>query len=704
MAKYTELANDIVTNVGGAQNVKSVYNCMTRLRFELKDQSLANDDWVKNNDQLVGLVKSGSEYQIVVGNHVPDVYTEVAEVIHNTGGSAVPVEEVEGPKRRKSPIEMVQKFVQGAFMPTLPILLAGGMSLGLLSLLTNLHILSETSTLYRLWNAVGMALFWFFPIFVGFTVARHLKMNEFLGAAIGAALMIPDIQNLENASLFGIDVSGLSYSQTVIPVMLTCLLAAPLYRFLEKHIPAVIKRFVVPLIVMWVVVPIGYAIIGPFAQMISNGIATFSQWIAGVGLPIAGFVLGALWQVLVVFGVHQAVYITVTSDIIAGHASPIMAFFNIPSFAMLGVVFVIWLKTRDKKLKDVAFPAWISAIFGITEPAIYGVALPRIKFFIIACIGAAIGTLYQGLMHVTIYNPAGYGIFAATGAISPDGSWGNLINWAISALIALAVASILTWIFYRDPVEAAPAVREEKRAEEHHLRAINEARKAEIHHELAMEEGTGLNLQESLIHKTKIGTRPTASLSSAAVAGAGAGAAGAGAVGAIGAATTATLIAEAEAPTGVGTATETIQAPLTGQVIPLSEVADPAFSGGMMGDGVAIVPTEGKLVAPFDGEIVAIFPTAHAVGIRSESGAEVLMHIGIDTVSLGGKHFSAKVTDGQHVKAGDTLVEFDIPAIEAEGYSVTTPVIITNGEDFPAIENIATGNIARGEALYSTHN
>jgi len=507
MGQYDQLATDIVTNVGGRDNINHVGNCMTRLRFDLKDQSLANDAWLQEHPEIVGLVKSGGQYQLVIGTHVPDLYLDVVNVIG--GGSDGLV--AEGMQRKRSPLQVFQAFIYGVMMPIIGVLAASGIMQGILAVTSNAGILSPDHELYLILNAVGQALFWFFPIFIGLNVAKALGMNQYLGALIGAAMMFPEIQNLEEASLFGVNISGLSYGQTIIPVMIVCVLAAPIARFLDKRLPNVIKGFITPLIVLAIVVPIGFALIGPFANMIGDGLATVLQAIASFNLPIASMIIGATLQVLVILGISHALGLVVLMDLFAGNPSHLLAPMIGSSFSVLAVTFVIWLKTRDKKLKSATFPAWLTAVFGITEPAVFGILLPRLKYLIFALIGAGVTGLYLGLTRVTTYRFSGLGVFQPGGMIGPDVPISNLINFLIAALLGMLVAGVLTWIFYRDPVTESPAITEQHKAEKHHLKAITEERKAERHHALAMAESGGSFDQfhdASLLDIADIGTQP----------------------------------------------------------------------------------------------------------------------------------------------------------------------------------------------------
>lgn len=446
MGKYESLAKEIVQNVGGKDNIISLMHCATRLRFRLKDEKIANDEAIKSTDGVVTLMKSGGQYQVVIGNHVSDVYAEICEL---TGISLSGSEQLQE-KQKKSVGAVIQDYMSAIMMPTLNILCASGMIKGLLSILNISGLLPDTHALYLLLDAAGDALFYFFPIFLGYNAAVKFKMTPFLGAGIGAALIYPDIQNLEGVSLFGLNISGVSYGSTVIPILLIIMFAAPLERALKKVIPDVIKTFVVPMLVLMIAVPIGFSIIGPVANSIAYGLSLALTAISGVSLPLAGILLAGLWQVLVVFGVHHGVVIVLITDLMTGNPSLLLPILGIPSFAQTAVIFAIWLKTKDLQLKNVALPAWISGIFGITEPAIYGITLPRLKFFVISCIGAAIGGLYVAITRVTTYQMAGLGIFALPGTLSPDAGLGGIINFVIGILIAMVFSGVVTFILYKD--------------------------------------------------------------------------------------------------------------------------------------------------------------------------------------------------------------------------------------------------------------
>jgi Phosphotransferase system IIC components, glucose/maltose/N-acetylglucosamine-specific len=445
MGKYENLANEIVQNVGGKDNVISLMHCATRLRFVLKENSLVNIDTIKKIDGVATVIKSGGQYQIVIGSHVPEVYEQVVK------SSGIDSTVQEGSVEKRTISTIVQDYMTSIMVPVLGILCASGMIKGLLAILTITNIMTNTSSLYLLLDAAGDALFYFFPIFIGYNMALKFKMTPFLGAVIGAALVYPSIQNLEGISLFGLNISGLSYTGTVIPIVLIVACAAPLERTLKKLIPGVLKNFLVPMLVMIIAIPIGFALIGPVANMLSNGIGAGIATLAEFNLPLTGIVLAASWQVLVVFGIHHGLGAVLMLDLLEGNPSVVMSALGAVTFSQMAVVFAIWLKTKDEKLKAVALPAWISCIFGITEPAIYGVTLPRVKYFIISCIGGALGGFYAMITKVMTYRLSGMGVFVIPGVIPPDGTdFSNLINFLIAILIGIVFSGVTTYIMFQD--------------------------------------------------------------------------------------------------------------------------------------------------------------------------------------------------------------------------------------------------------------
>lgn len=611
MRKYEELVKEIIKQVGGKENVVSLTHCITRLRFRLKDENIAKDDVLKNMDGVVTVMHGAGQYQVVIGNHVPDVYKEACEQlgIQAGGGS-----ETQEDGKKKSVGEVLIDFISNVVGPCISIMCASGMIKGILSVLTYFNLMSTAGGLYQILNACGDALFYFFPVFLGYTTAKKVKIDPFLGVVIGAAMVYPTIQGVDLA-LFGFNLNT-TYTSTMLPVIFTVLFASVIYKPLRKVVPDVIKSFFVPMVVMIVAIPIGFILIGPvmneIGNLIGNGI------MAGYNLSpiLAGFLVGALYQIMVVFGVHGA--LGAIAFIQLANGEPMFLGFMVgTTFAQTAVVFAIWLKTKNKKLKEIALPAIISGIFGVTEPAIYGVTLPRIKFFVISCIGAGLTGAYLGLKNTLLWNLTGLGVFTIPGFIGGTEPTGTIMaNVLISLAIGIAFSFILTWILYKDEEtkEGKPQGEEKENTER----------------------------------------KPFS---------------------------------------------DTILSPLKGEAAELSTAEDEAFALGVLGDGMVVMPTEGKVYAPVDGTVTTLFPTLHAIGITGDSGVEVLIHLGINTVNMNGKGFHAHIKQGDSVKKGQLMMDVDLEEIKKAGFSAQTPIIITNSGDMMDILKTQKKNVTHTDTL-----
>ncbi|MGH1811687.1 beta-glucoside-specific PTS transporter subunit IIABC [Enterococcus entomosocium] len=588
MSKYEELAKQIVTNVGGADNINSLIHCVTRLRFDLKDESKANDDVLKNMDGVVTVMKSSGQYQVVIGNHVPDVFKEVNKVANlgNTSSN-------KNNQKDKSIKEIFLSFISAALAPSAAALCASGMLKGILAIISTFGLMSADSGFFILLSGIADASFFFIPVLVGYNVAKNYNMNLYLGMVIGLALCYPTVNGAE-LDILG-KVYNVTYTSTILPVIFTVILAAYSERFLNKFLPSLIKNFVTPMLILLIVVPIGYLLIGPIANTISTALSTALISVNDFNPIIAAAVIGGLYQVMVVFGVHGVFILTVYMNILNGIPDPNYAALGVASFAQTGVLFAIWLKTNNKKLKSIALPAAISGIFGVTEPGIYGVTLPRIKHFIVACISAAIAAAVGAVFGAKVYTIPGMGIFKLPGYINPQDPTKSLVIASLVMLLATALGFIGSYILFKDK---------------------------------------DYGDDESSIEKKEIVKK------------------------------------------------EKINSPIRGSVIPLSKIKDETFSSGILGKGIAIEPKEGKVYAPFNGTVLSLFPTKHAIGLVSENGCELLVHIGLDTVKLNDKYFESHVSQGDQIKKGDLILSFDVDAIKKEGYVLETPVIITNFNDY----------------------
>ncbi len=616
--KYDALAKIIIQNVGGKSNVISLTHCITRLRFKLVDETKANTDVLKNTEDIVTVIQSGGQYQVVIGNHVPDVY----EVINKIGSFAVQTEEARDISKQKlSAGAALIDIISVVFQPLLGVLAATGMIKGLLALCKFFGWMSDQGGSYMLLYSVADGFFHYLPIFLGFTAAKKFNVKEFTGMALGAALLYANdvlaLAKLEPVStLFaGTDFAtnvyttflkipvlmpAAGYASSVIPIILAVWVAGKVEAFWKKRVPDVIKTFVVPMLTLAICTPLTFIVVGPAASILTSLIGILSSALYALSPLIAGLLLGATWQVLVIFGLHWGLIPIMMANLGSiGYDFAIAPYFA-ASFAQTAVVFAILAKTSDAKLRALCIPAGISGIFGVTEPAIYGITLPRKNPFVISCIAAAAGGAIIGGTGTKVYTFGGLGVFGIPTFIDTKTNDVSSIIWA---LIAVAVASViaftLTFILYKDDAGKMSG-----------------------------------------------------------------------------------NFASASATSGKY---KVIVSPMKGEVRELSEVEDEAFASGILGKGVAILPAEGKLVSPIDGEITTFFPTGHAIGLKSDFGAEILIHIGMDTVKLEGKYFTKKANPGEKVKKGQLLLEFDMDAIKNAGYSILTPIIVTNPEDYADI-------------------
>lgn len=608
MGKYEQLAKDIIKNVGGKENVLSLTHCVTRLRFQLKDEGKANTDVLKNMDGVVTVMQTAGQYQVVIGNHVPDVFKDVCEVAGISGG------EGSGEKVKRKFSEAALDIISGIFMPSIGILCASGILKGVNIILDMAGLIPAASGLGQILAGAADAMFWFFPIILGFNSFKKLGGNPYLGMTLGAALCYPALQGV-NPNVLGFNVNA-TYTSTMLPILVMSFIAVPMEKWLNKVVPDVVKTFVVPAVVLFVCVPVGFCLIGPAANEVGAIINNVIQGAYGFSPIVAGILLGFLWQLLVMVGCHVLVVLPMMMGLMAGEPQPLMAVVAFPSFVQTGAVFAIWLKSKNKKLKTIALPAWISGIFGVTEPAIYGVTLPNGKQFILTCVGAGVIGGLSVLLGVSQFTMGGMGVFALPAMIDPANGSGSIISAVIVAVAAIVIGFIIAFVTYKDKKEAVIENKEEKLVK----------------------------------------------------------------------------------------GREVICSPLNGNVLPLSEAKDDAFAQGLLGNGVAIDPADGKVVSPVDGTVMTLFPTKHAIGLVSDNGAEILIHLGMDTVKLDGKYFEAHVKQGDKVKKGDVLVTCDVEAIKAEGYSMITPVIVTNTADYLDVVEMASGTVKAGDDIISCLN
>ena len=622
MSKYENLAKDILENVGGKENINSLTHCVTRLRFRLKDESKANDEALKNNPGVVTVMKSAGQYQVVIGNHVPLVYADVCELAGISNGTQQVEEE--------APQGLFNKLIDiisGCFQPILGPLCAAGIIKGLNALLV--FILGSSfnnSGTYMILNAIGDSIFNFLPIILGYTAAKKFNVNVIVGMIIGATLCYPTIQTdtLSAAGkaigtlpfigsyytkFIGIPFVSGNYTSTVVPVICIVALAAQIQKIAKKFVPEMLQNFFVPFFVLIISLPIGLLVIGPVVSLLTTVLSNMFAGLYAFSPIVTAFVIGALWQCLVIFGLHWALVPMAMVNIGNLGYDTILPGMLGTTFAATGVLAAMYLKLKDENKKALAIPGVISAFCGVTEPAIYGFLLPEKTPFVFSCIGGAVGGAIMGTVAVKQYVIGGLGIFSVVNFISPKGNATGMIVSLIAGAVSLVVGFVLTMIFYKT---------NDQQVENKEVTKLEE---------------------------------------------------------------------------------ETILAPIKGEVKPIEESSDAAFASGALGKGVVILPEEGKVYAPVTGTVTVLFPSLHAIGITSDAGVELLIHIGINTVQLNGEGFTAHIKQGDQIKQGQLLVEFDMNKIKEAGYTLETPVLVTNYADLKEVKNTNASSVQLQETL-----
>lgn len=606
---FDSLAEVIVSNVGGEENIQSLVHCATRLRFKLKDAEKANREVLRKTEGVVSLVESGGQFQIVIGNTVSDVYKAIMKKtnIHSDGTKSQANEKL---------IDRAIDLVSSIFTPILPALIGGGMIKGLLMIATQLGLSPETGA-YMVLNAAADSVFYFMPVLLAYTSAKKFDANRFIAAVIGGSLLYPTLVQAFNdgASLdfFGIPLVLARYTSSVLPIIFAIYFLSKVEYVCNKYIHPVVKNVLTPMICILIVVPATYLIIGPVTTTLSGGIGNAYEFLYNLSPIVCGIILGAVWQLLVVFGLHWGIVPIGFNNLALYGRNTINAMAGPSNFAQAGAAFGVFLKAKDTKIRQMALSASITAIFSITEPSIYGVNLRFKKPFYIALIA---GGIAGGI--------AGYGNSAAlasgpVGILSIPVFMGEgFVAFLIALLVAFLVAAVGTFLFGYNAAE--------------------------------MEKNLSDNSNPD-VKKTN--------------------------------------------------QNDIVLSPMTGELISLAEVPDEVFSSGALGTGFAIDPTSGVLVAPADGEITVAFPTGHAIGMITEKGTELLMHIGLETVELNGQYFDVLIKVGDKVRSGDPLVQFDLQKIKDAGYNPVTPVIVTNSDQYKAID-IVTGNTAKTGSKLAT--
>ena len=460
MGKYEQLAKDIVANVGGKENINSLTHCITRLRFKLKDESIANDDVLKNMSGVVTVMKSGGQYQVVIGNHVAKVYEDVLAVAGISGESSST-----NSGEKMGAFNRLIDIISGSFQPFLGALCAAGMIKGLNALLIFLKVYTDTSGTYAMLNGIGDALFFFLPIVVGYTSSKKFGLNPMVGIVIGAALCYPSIQGTVlnaaepmgemmgvsySTTFFGIPWVANDYTSSVVPVLAIVAVAAQLQKVAFMFIPELIQNFFVPFFVLLVALPLGFLVIGPIVSILTTALGDGFTWLFETSPLVYGILTGFFWQVLVIFGLHWSLIpLAFMNYGTLGFDQALVGMFG-ASFAQTAVIAAMYFKLKSQKEKELVLPAVISGICGVTEPAIYGLSLPHKTPFIFSMIGGAVGGAIMAVMNVKSYTMGGLGIFGVVNYITPDGDASGMWISFVCIAVSMVIGFVLTFVFFKD--------------------------------------------------------------------------------------------------------------------------------------------------------------------------------------------------------------------------------------------------------------
>ena len=656
---YSKVAKQVIDAVG-KDNLVAAAHCATRLRLVLKDDSIINQKALDDNADVKGTFKTDGQYQVIIGPG--DVNFVYAEIIKETGLKEVSTDDLKqiaASGKKFNPIMALIKLLSDIFVPIIPALVAGGLLMALGNFLTSKGLFGSQS-LVQMYPAIkglsdmiqlmSAAPFWFLPILVGISAAKRFGANQFLGASIGMIMVAPGAANIigltakdligkastigaytEFWDIFGMHVKQTSYIYQVIPVLAAVWILSYLEKFFHKKLPSAVDFTFTPLLSVMITGFLTFTVVGPVMLLVSNGITDAIVWLYNTTSFIGMSIFGGTYSLIVMTGLHQSFPAIETQLLSAwrngsGHGDFIFVVASMANVAQGAATFAILFLTKNAKTKGLASSAGVSALLGITEPALFGVNL-KYKFpFFCALIGSAVGALFAGLFQVVAVSLGSAGFL---GFLSIDAK--SIPFYFLCEVIAFAIAFALTYFYGK--TKAADVFAAEATVE-----AAVETVEKEVVEEQVVENENSLQ-------------------------------------------------------------NETILAPVVGEVVALADVNDPVFSSGAMGQGLAIKPSEGVVYAPADAEVTIAFATGHAYGLKTSNGAEILIHVGIDTVSMNGEGFNHTVAQGDKVKAGDVLGTFDSAKIAAAGLEDTTMVIVTNTADYASVTPVGQGTVSKGDAV-----
>lgn len=626
----TEIAKKVIEALGGRENVNSVAHCATRLRVMVKDEAKINKDAIENLEKVQGAFFNSGQYQIIFGTGtVNKMYDEVVSLGLPT--SSKEDMKAEAAKQGNWFQRAIRTFGD-VFVPLLPAIVATGLFMGIRGAIVQDQVLALFGTTAEAFKATNFytysvvltdTAFAFFPALICWSAFRVFGGNPLLGLVLGLMMVNSSLPNAwavasgdaQPILFFGF-IKVVGYQNSVLPAFFVGLTGAKLEKWLRKRIPDVLDLLLVPFLTFLVMSILALFVIGPVFHEVESYVKVATVWLLSLPMGLGGLILGGVHQVIVVTGVHHIFNLLEANLVTSTGSDPLNAIITAAMTAQLGATLAVGVKTKNPKIKALAFPAALSAGLGITEPAIFGINLRYGKPFIMGLIAGAAGGWLANILGLA---GTSFGITIIPGTLLYIN--GQLLKYVFMVLVTTALGFGLTYAFgYKEETEVV----EETVSEE-------------------------------------------------------------------------TTVVNEEVPATLQD--ETIQTPIVGDVVALSNVDDPVFSSGAMGQGIAVKPSEDVVYAPADAEVTIVFPTGHAYGLRTANGAEILIHVGIDTVSMNGEGFNHKVAQGDKVKAGDVLGTFDSAKIAAAGLDNTTMVIVTNTADFASVNPVASGSVAKGDAI-----
>ncbi|MBZ2406335.1 beta-glucoside-specific PTS transporter subunit IIABC [Liquorilactobacillus hordei] len=600
MIDYKSSAKDIIRLVGTKENIIKVIHCSTRLRFTLSDFDKVDLNELKEVTGVMGAIIAAGQCQVIVGNNVVEMFDAVQGELGSLGDSPKTSQ-----KQKMKPGAVFLDFLIGVFQPLIPAIAGGGMLKSILLLFSSFGWMSATSSTYSILNLIGSAPLIFLPLLVGFTTAQKLNVNPVVAMSAVAALLLPDMTTAltKGATFLGMGITNITYASQVFPAILCVLLYSILERILTKYSPKAIRIFFVPLVALTITVPITLLFLGPAGYIFGEGFTKIIFFFYSYFGFVATALLAGLLPLLVSLGMHKAFIPYAVAQVSTTAGEPLYLPASIGhNFAESGVCFAVAIRTKDKTIRATAISAAISAFFGITEPALYGITLQNKRALGSVMAAGAIGGGLVGFFGVKAFVAVGPGIASMTMFTSKTDN-SNLLWAFVGMAVTMIISFVIGLITWKDRSET-------------------------------------IEVAEEKIKMHKIGAVK-------------------------------------------------LTAPVIGKIEPVSQVGDSVFSSGILGEGIAIIPQEGKLFAPIDGKVTMVYETKHALGMTTDDGIEILFHIGIDTVKMNGKGFELHVEQGQNVKQGELLIEFDIDQISNDGYDPTVMMIVTDNKqqdvEFPAI-------------------